>query len=76
MSKKIRLNQNKSVLLYHAGSPPVGMSVLVISAMPKIGPMRETFIGVIPFFAAEITRVAILVEYPTLTLWLPNTLSG
>jgi tripartite ATP-independent transporter DctM subunit len=57
-------------------TPPVGMNVFVISAMAKDVPMRETFIGVMPFFVAEITRVAILVSFPTLTLWLPRVLSG
>jgi len=57
-------------------TPPVGMNVFVITAMAKNVPMRDTFIGVMPFFAAEIVRVAILVLFPTLTLWLPRILSG
>jgi len=57
-------------------TPPVGMNVFVISAMAKGVPMKETFMGVMPFFAAEIVRIAILVAFPTLTLWLPTVLSG
>ena len=57
-------------------TPPVGMNVFVISAMAKGVPMRETFIGVMPFFAAELVRVAMLVAFPVLTLWLPRYLSG
>ncbi len=56
-------------------TPPVGMNVFVISAMAKGVPMRETFIGVAPFFVAEIFRVALLVAFPALTLWLPRALS-
>lgn len=56
-------------------TPPVGMNVFVISAMAKDVPMRETFIGVMPFFAAEMVRVAMLVAFPILTLWLPRYLS-
>ncbi len=57
-------------------TPPVGMNVFVISAMAKGVPMKETFIGVMPFFTAEIVRIAILVSFPALTLWLPRVLSG
>lgn len=57
-------------------TPPVGMNVFVISAMAKDVPMRETFIGVMPFFIAELFRVALLVAFPAIALWLPRMLSG
>ena len=57
-------------------TPPVGMNVFVISAMAKDVPMKETFIGVAPFFFTELIRVAILIAFPTLTLWLPTILGG
>jgi len=57
-------------------TPPVGMNVFVISALAKDVPMRETFHGVAPFFAAEILRVAVLVAFPMITLWLPRYLAG
>ncbi|HPQ95690.1 MAG: TRAP transporter large permease [Thiothrix sp.] len=55
-------------------TPPVGMNVFIISAMAKDVPMRETFKGVMPFFASELIRVAVLVAFPALTLWLPRVL--
>jgi TRAP-type C4-dicarboxylate transport system permease large subunit len=57
-------------------TPPVGMNVFVISALAKDTPMSETFKGVMPFFAAEVIRVAILLSFPAITLWLPRLLSG
>jgi TRAP-type C4-dicarboxylate transport system permease large subunit len=57
-------------------TPPVGMNVFVISAIAEDVPMRETFIGVLPFFFAEILRVVLLVAFPVLTLWLPRLLYG
>lgn len=57
-------------------TPPVGMNVFVISAIDKETPMIETFKGVAPFFCAEMIRVAILVAFPVLTLWLPAVLRG
>lgn len=57
-------------------TPPVGMNVFVISALAKDTPMSETFKGVVPFFLAELFRVALLLAFPALILWLPRVLSG
>ncbi len=57
-------------------TPPVGMNVFIISAQVPDVPMRETFVGVLPFFAAEVVRVAVIVAFPALTLWLPRLFSG
>ncbi len=57
-------------------TPPVGMNVFVISALANDIPMRETFKGVMPFFFAELLRVALLLAFPAITLWLPHFLSG
>lgn len=57
-------------------TPPVGMNVFIISALAENVPMRDTFIGVCPFFAAEFVRVVVLIAFPAITLWLPRLLSG
>ena len=57
-------------------TPPVGMNVFIISAMDKETPMSETFKGVAPFFAAEMVRVALLIAFPAITLWLPAILKN
>ena len=57
-------------------TPPVGMNVFIISALAKDTPMIETFKGVAPFFCAELLRVALLLAFPALTLWLPRLLGG
>jgi tripartite ATP-independent transporter DctM subunit len=57
-------------------TPPVGMNVFVINSLARDVPMSETFRGVMPFFAAELLRVVVLVAFPALTLWLPKVLSG
>lgn len=56
-------------------TPPVGMNVFVISAMAKDVPMWETFKGAMPFFGAELVRVALLVAFPAISLFLPALLS-
>ena len=55
-------------------TPPVGMNVFVISAMSRGVPMHETFKGVMPFFLAELMRVALLIAFPGLVMWLPSVL--
>ncbi|HSB21557.1 MAG TPA: TRAP transporter large permease subunit [Burkholderiaceae bacterium] len=57
-------------------TPPVGMNVFVINALARDVPMSQTFRGVMPFFAAELVRVVLIVAFPALSLWLPRILSG
>jgi tripartite ATP-independent transporter DctM subunit len=57
-------------------TPPVGMNVFIISSLDRETPMSETFKGVMPFFMAEILRVALLLAFPAIVLWLPRFLSG
>ena len=55
-------------------TPPVGLNVFVISSMAKDVPMIETFKGVIPFFLSDCVRVAIILAFPVVVLWLPHVL--
>ncbi len=56
-------------------TPPVGMNVFVISALARNVPMGTTFRGVFPFFLSELVRVALLLAFPALSLWLPQLFS-
>jgi len=56
-------------------TPPVGMNVFVINSLARDVPMSRTFLGVAPFFAAELFRVALLITFPALSLWLPSVLA-
>jgi tripartite ATP-independent transporter DctM subunit len=57
-------------------TPPVGMNVFVINSLARDVPMGQIFIGVLPFFFTELIRVAILMAFPALSLWLPTVLMG
>jgi len=57
-------------------TPPVGMNVFVINSLAVDVPMRETFKGVLPFLLVELVRVALLVAFPALSLFLPHLLKG
>ncbi|MEZ5843857.1 MAG: TRAP transporter large permease [Hyphomicrobiaceae bacterium] len=55
-------------------TPPVGLNVFIIAALSKKVRMGEVFAGVMPFFAAEIGRIMLLVALPGLSLYLPHLL--
>ncbi|MFM1987763.1 MAG: hypothetical protein RJA99_720 [Pseudomonadota bacterium] len=55
-------------------SPPVGMNVFVLrSVLPDV-PTSQIWKGVMPFLFADILRLAVLIAFPVITLWLPKTL--
>ncbi|CAD7048853.1 TRAP transporter large permease [Pseudorhizobium endolithicum] len=57
-------------------TPPVGMNVFVINSLAKDVPMWQTFKGVFPFFLGELVRLALLVAFPAISLWLPHIVAG
>jgi tripartite ATP-independent transporter DctM subunit len=56
-------------------TPPVGLNVFIISSLAPDTRMRDIFKGVMPFFAAEILRVTLLVAVPAISLILPRLLA-
>jgi C4-dicarboxylate transporter, DctM subunit len=53
-------------------SPPVGMNMFVLRTLLPHVTTSTVFSGVIPFMVADIIRLAILVAFPWLALWLPS----
>jgi TRAP-type C4-dicarboxylate transport system permease large subunit len=53
-------------------SPPFGLNLFLINAMAKDVPMRETYKGVIGFCAMDAVRIALIVLFPVIALWLPG----
>ena len=53
-------------------SPPVGMNMFVLkSLLPEVS-TGTVFRGVMPFMWADVVRLAILVAFPAVALWLPS----
>ncbi|MEN3111378.1 TRAP transporter large permease [Uliginosibacterium paludis] len=50
-------------------TPPVGMNLFVIQAMAPDVPMRSTYAGVWPFITSDLIRTAILVIFPSISLF-------
>ena len=51
-------------------TPPVGMNLFIINAMDRTTPITETYKAVMFFVGSDIVRVAILVAFPAITLFL------
>ena len=54
-------------------TPPVGLNLFIISGVARDVPMSRTYMGVLPFILTDLLRVALLVAFPSLTLWLAGT---
>jgi C4-dicarboxylate transporter DctM subunit len=53
-------------------SPPVGMNLFVLNTLLPQVQTRTIFLGVLPFMAADCIRLAILIAFPPIVLYLPN----
>jgi len=53
-------------------SPPVGMNIFVIKSVIGDVKISTIFSGVLPFIVTDIVRLAILIAFPILALWLPS----
>jgi C4-dicarboxylate transporter DctM subunit len=53
-------------------SPPVGMNLFVLNTLLPEVPTRTIFRGVLPFMLADCVRLAILIAFPAISLYLPS----
>jgi tripartite ATP-independent transporter DctM subunit len=53
-------------------SPPVGMNMFVLKTLLPEVPTGTVFRGVMPFMWADVVRLAILIAFPIVSLWLPS----
>jgi len=55
-------------------TPPVGMNVFVINSIAREVPLTAIFRGVTPFVLMDLFRLALLIAFPALVLFLPETM--
>ncbi|WP_119166101.1 TRAP transporter large permease [Algihabitans albus] len=55
-------------------TPPVGMNLFVINSMSGGVPIGQTYRGALPFICSDFLRVALLVLFPGITLFLVSAL--
>jgi tripartite ATP-independent transporter DctM subunit len=53
-------------------TPPIGMNVFTISAMLPGVSTRTIFVGVTPFWVADLVRLGLIVAFPAISLLLPS----
>jgi TRAP-type C4-dicarboxylate transport system permease large subunit len=53
--------------------PPVGMNVFIINRLAKDVPLVETFKGVVPFLISDFLRIALLLAFPAISLFLVHS---
>jgi len=58
-------------------TPPFGLHLFVLkSIVGSDAPLGVVYRGVIPFVIADMLKLALLVLFPALALWLPSTMVG
>ncbi len=57
-------------------TPPVGLNLYVVQGMRGRGSINEVIRGSIPFVAAMIALIALLMAAPEVALWLPRMVMG
>jgi tripartite ATP-independent transporter DctM subunit len=56
-------------------SPPFGINLFVLKSLQPDQPIGRIMRGVLPFLAADVIKVALLVAFPAIALWLPSTMN-
>lgn len=57
-------------------TPPVGINVFIVKSVAPDVPLKDIFAGVAPFMLAMLATIFLLVIFPQLALFLPNTMIG
>lgn len=55
-------------------SPPVGLNVFIVKSVAPGVSLGHIFVGVIPFWVMMLLTLSILVAFPQISLFLPNTM--
>ena len=55
-------------------TPRVGMNISVLSSVVPGIPTEAIWRGVVPFIGADILRMAVLIAFPAISLFLPRCL--
>lgn len=53
-------------------TPPVGMNLFVIRSVAPGVALQDVVQGILPFVGADLIRLALLLMFPVLSLWLPG----
>ena len=57
-------------------TPPVGFNLFVVQGVRPRGPIYDVIIGASPFVITLMLMIALLLAYPQIALWLPQTMAN
>ncbi|MGQ7243220.1 TRAP transporter large permease [Salinicola sp. V024] len=55
-------------------TPPVGLNLYIVQAARRGKPFSDVIVGTLPFIVAMLLMAALLVIFPSIALWLPDSL--
>ena len=55
-------------------TPPFGINLFVIKSLRPDVPLGRVMKGVMPFIAADVVKIVLLIAFPAIALWLPSTM--
>lgn len=55
-------------------TPPVGLNLFVVQGVRDRGSLNDVIIGIVPFLVVLLAFILLVIAYPDLVLWLPETL--
>ena len=55
-------------------TPPIGINVFVMHGVRKDIPLGTIFRGIVPFLLADFVRLVLVIVFPVIALWLPQTM--
>ncbi|MCB1390566.1 MAG: TRAP transporter large permease [Rhodobacteraceae bacterium] len=53
-------------------TPPFGINLFVLKSLSGATPMGQIYRGVLPFVAADLLKIALLIAVPAIATWLPS----
>ncbi|MEX0828294.1 MAG: TRAP transporter large permease [Haliea sp.] len=53
-------------------TPPIGINLYVVQSVRRKGSLTDVVIGTLPFLAAMLVMVVLLIAFPDIALWLPR----
>ena len=56
-------------------TPPFGINLFVLKSLQPDQPIGRIMKGVLPFIAADLVKIILLVAFPAIALWLPATMN-
>ena len=57
-------------------SPPVGMNLFVIKGVMQRTPLQTIWFGTVPFLLTDMIRLALIIAFPAICLYLPSLMMG